>query len=78
MFWCASSTDGDDDGDTREERWESITNHIINKHKRHNSPLFPRCMHGRLRGQEKKKKWLEPGKQRHEILVYVSLQSLIE
>ena len=76
MFWCASSTD-DDDGDTREARWESITNHIINKHKRHNNPLFPQCMHGRLHGREKKKKWLEPGKQWHEILVYVSLQSLI-
>ena len=60
MFWCAASTD-DDDEDLKEEKWLSITNHIMNKHSGHESPLFPQCLHGRLHGRERKKKCLKPG-----------------
>ena len=60
MFWCAASTD-DDDEDLKEAKWLSITNHIINRHSGHESPLFPQCLHGRLHGRERKKKWLKPG-----------------
>ena len=34
MFWCAATTD-DNDGDIREAKWLSITNHIKNKHRGH-------------------------------------------
>ena len=62
MFWCAASTDdADDDGDLREAKWLSITNHVMNKHSGHDNPLFPKCLHGRLHGRERKKKWLIPG-----------------
>lgn len=61
IFWCAASTD-DDDGEMKEAKWLSITNHIINKHNGHDNDRFPRCLHGHLHGREKKKKWLEPGK----------------
>ena len=60
MFWCASSTD-DDDADLKEAKWLSITDHIMDKHLGHENPLFPKCLHGRLRGRERKKKWLKPG-----------------
>ena len=60
MFWCAASTD-DDDEDLKEAKWLSITNHIMNKHSGHEDPLFPQCLHGRLHGRERKKKWLKPG-----------------
>ena len=60
MFWCAAST-GDDDGDLKAAKWLSITNHIMNKHSGHQSPLFSQCLHGRLHGRERKKKWLSPG-----------------
>ncbi|XP_078378287.1 uncharacterized protein LOC144661382 [Oculina patagonica] len=60
MFWCAASTD-DDDEDLKEAKWLSITNHIMNKHSGHDNPLFPQCLHGRLHGRERKKKWLKPG-----------------
>ena len=60
MFCCAASTDDDDDN-LKEAKWLSITNHIMNKHSGHESPLFPQCLHGRLHGRERKKKWLKPG-----------------
>ena len=60
MFWCAAST-GDNDGDLKAAKWLSITNHIMNKHSGHESPLFSQCLHGRLHGRERKKKWLNPG-----------------
>ncbi|XP_015754546.1 PREDICTED: uncharacterized protein LOC107334147 [Acropora digitifera] len=31
MFWCAASSN-DDDGDLKEAKWVSITNHIMDKH----------------------------------------------
>ncbi|XP_068736804.1 uncharacterized protein [Montipora capricornis] len=69
-FWCAASTDDDDD-DLKEAKWLSITNHIMNKHSGHDSPLFPQCLHGRLHGRERKKKWLKPGSQPYEKLTEV-------
>ncbi|XP_068681048.1 uncharacterized protein [Montipora foliosa] len=60
MYWCAASCE-DDDPDLKEAKWLSITNHIMNKHTGHKNPLFPNCLHGRLHGRERKKKWLKPG-----------------
>ena len=59
MFWCAASSD--DDADLKEAKWLSITNHIMDKHSGHENPLFPKCLHDRLHGRERKKKWLKPG-----------------
>ena len=60
MFWCAATTD-DNDGDIREAKWLSITNHIKNKHRGHGNKLFSKCVHGRLVGRDRKKKWLDAG-----------------
>ena len=60
MYWCAASCE-DDDPDLKEAKWLSITNRIMNKHTGHKNPLFPNCLHGRLHGRERKKKWLKPG-----------------
>lgn len=41
--------------------WESVENHIHNKHEDHND-LFPACAHDTLEGDERKKKWIKLGK----------------
>ena len=61
MFWCAAST-ADDDVEVKEAKWLSITGHIMNKHSGHENPLFRKCLHGRLHGRERRKKWLKPGR----------------
>lgn len=58
LYWCvASTTDGN--GDTIKVKWLSLDNHIHNKHTSHGSQLFPKCVHRRLRGRERKKKWFK-------------------
>ena len=68
MFWCAATTD-DNDGDIREAKWLSITNHIKNKHRGHGNKLFSKCVHGRLVGHDRKKKWLDAGLSKTIILI---------
>lgn len=78
MFWCAASSN-DDDGDLKEAKWVSITNHIMDKHSGHENPLFPKCRHGRLHGRERKKKWLKPGTQPYENLTeFLTKKSLLK
>ena len=60
MYWCAASTETDN-GLLKEAKWLSIIGHITNKHTDHDNPLFPNCVHGKLHGCERKKKWLKPG-----------------
>ena len=56
-----------------QERWVSILNHVVNKHKWKNSKHFRRCEHGRLcRRKERKTKWLEDGS-----LAYVALKEVV-
>ena len=69
MFWCAATTDDNDDGDIREAKWLSITNHIKNKHRGHGNKLFSKCVHGRLVGRDRKKKWLDAGLSKTIILI---------
>lgn len=38
VFWCAASSN-DDDGDLKEAKWVSITNHIMDKHSGHENPV---------------------------------------
>ena len=55
------------------ERWVSILNHVVNKHKWKNSKHFRRCEHGRLsRRKERKTKWLEDGSS-----AYVALEEVV-
>ena len=54
MYWTAM-TSGDDE-ELKLAKWNSITNHIVNKHEDH-SEIFPRCQHGDCDRQ-----WLEKGK----------------
>ena len=69
MFWCAATTDDNDDGDIREAKWLSITNHIKNKHRGHGNQLFSKCVHGKLVGCDRKKKWLDAGLSKTIILI---------
>ena len=59
IFWCVSSTN-DDEPDLKETKWLSITKHLMNRHSGHENQLFPKCVHGRLHGRERRKKWLKP------------------
>ena len=59
LYWCASSSEGS--GDLILAKWHSVINHVQNVHKHHDNPLFPECLHGKLEGRERAKKWLKPG-----------------
>ena len=57
LYWCVSSTPADD-GELITAKWLSLDNHIHNVHRRHGKK-FPRCAHGRLRRQDRNRKWLQ-------------------
>ncbi|XP_065894356.1 uncharacterized protein [Dysidea avara] len=57
LYWCASTTP-DDDSELVQAKWLSLDNHVHDVHRRH-STKFPKCSHGRLRRQERKKKWFK-------------------
>ena len=61
LYWCVSSSSNDDNDDNSElikAKWLSLDNHVHNVHKKH-SKEFPKCLHGRLRSRDKKKKWFK-------------------
>lgn len=60
LYWVAASTP-DGDGDLMWATWESVEIHTHNKHEDHND-LFPSFAHDTLEGDERKKKWIKPGK----------------
>ena len=54
LYWCvASATDGD--GEDIVKRWKSLMDHI--------GDIHDDCYHADLSLQERRKKWLTPGKQ---------------
>ena len=57
LYWCVS-TSPDGDSELVQAKWLSLDNHIHNIHKRHGQK-FPKCAHGRLRRQDRKKKWFK-------------------
>ena len=57
LYWCVSSTPADD-AELIKAKWLSLDNHIHNVHRRHGEK-FPKCIHGKLRGQDRNKKWLQ-------------------
>lgn len=57
LYWCVASTpDGNET--IIKAKWLSLDNHLHNVHRGH-SKDFPKCLHGRLRGRDKNKKWLK-------------------
>ena len=42
LYWCASSSGGD--AEMVQEKWKSVTNHVVNIHDGHSSK-FPACEH---------------------------------
>ncbi|XP_041463201.1 uncharacterized protein LOC121414191 [Lytechinus variegatus] len=59
MYWVAATCEEDED-DLRVAKWKSLMNHIQGIHEGH-SEVFPKCLHGDLEAQGRKKKWLTPG-----------------
>ena len=59
LHWVASST-GDGDGKVMLAKWESLINHLQNKHDGHD-PLFPACLHEPLHAVTRNKDWFEAG-----------------
>ena len=55
LYWCVSSSSDDDSSELIKAKWLSLENHVHNVHKKH-SKEFPKCLHGRLRGRDKKEK----------------------
>ena len=57
LYWCVSSSAADDQTLIK-AKWLSIVNHVHNKHTGHGKK-FPKCLHKRLQGRDRKKKWLK-------------------
>ena len=70
LYWCVSSTP-DGDADTILAKWLSLENHVHNEHT-HMDKKFPKCAHGKLRGQDRKKKWFKRRKYYHNDIVHLS------
>lgn len=77
IYWVASSS-ADQTSEVMVAKWESVANHIQNKH-RHTNPLYPRCEHKRLTGPDRKKKWMTPNTEVTEALVdLITKKSLLK
>ena len=57
LYWSAASTPSGN-GELIRGKWMSLDNHIHRGH----SVIFPKGEHPCLRGQSKKKKWIQPRK----------------
>ena len=54
LYWVAASTpEGPQASDIMEAKWQSLLDHICNKHT-HQNPLYPQCEHPRRPHQRKK------------------------
>ncbi|XP_033729533.1 uncharacterized protein LOC117318682 [Pecten maximus] len=62
LYWAASTSDGD--GDLVVQKWESITNHVCDKHEGHGD-RFPTCQHAAL---DKSRNWILSGSKVHKEL----------
>ena len=57
LYWCVASTPEGNEA-TIKAKCVSLDNHLHNVHRGH-SKDFPKCLHGKLRGRHKNKKWLK-------------------
>ena len=72
LWWCSQSCEGD--ADLLQEKWVSILNHVVNKHKWKEGKYFKKCAHGRLSERKQRKtKWLENGSAAHVALEEIVL-----
>ena len=70
-WWCSQTCGGS--AKSLQERWISILNHVVNKHRWKNNKYFHNCGHGRLsRRKERKTKWLEDGSS-----AYIALEEVV-
>jgi hypothetical protein len=53
MYWVASSSTS---ADEKQEKWESITDHIVDKHLHEDKKLFRKCTHEAV-----EREWLKQG-----------------
>ena len=53
MYWVASSSTSPDE---KQEKWEIITNHIVNIHTHEKNKLFTECTHETV-----EREWLKKG-----------------
>ena len=71
LWWCSQTCGGS--AESLRERWISILNHVVNKHRWKNNKYFHKCGHGRLsRRKERKTKWLEDGSS-----AYIALEEVV-
>ena len=57
VYWAAMTSEGESD-EMIMAKWNSLANHVINKHDNHH-PLFPQCLHGTIDVSARRKKWLK-------------------
>lgn len=76
MYWCAASTP-DGDAEMMKSKWQILPFHITNIHKNAACQLYPKCDHGRLRGDAKNRLWLKPGKIICEIINVIFLFAIL-
>ena len=58
LWWCSQTCGGN--AEALRERWVSILNHVVNKHKWKNNKHFKKCEHGPMsKRKERKTKWLD-------------------
>ena len=71
LWWCSQTCGGS--AESLRERWISILNHVVNKHRWKNNKYFHKCGHGSLsRRKEKKTKWLEDGSS-----AYIAIEEVV-
>lgn len=58
LYWCIASTP-DCNSDIIKAKWLSLEGHLHNRHKRHGNKHFPNCVHKKLVGAERNKKWFK-------------------
>jgi hypothetical protein len=60
MYWSAGST-ADNNGEVIGAKWESVLQHVQNRHTDHPNPLFPQYMHEPLEGEDIREiQWMDP------------------
>lgn len=75
LYWVAASTP-DADRDLMYQKWQSLSNHIQNVHEGHGDK-FPKCLHRDFTGQERRKRWLKPGKTSCTLKLYYNFIELL-
>lgn len=68
LYWVPSATPEGEDEDIRWEKWLSVFRHVQNIHVGHGDH-FPRCEHGELDDDDRRKRWLRPIRTDHLLIL---------